>query len=211
MRGQQAIRLPVEDRRDAFLLEMYRQASSHLNRHILLSWQSVGVVVGATSVIALGDKALEGARLDYVVTVVVLLCRWLIAHVFDADNWFNRNLHIIGNIERQFLKQRDAAEIHYFFLSDRLARTGKKGAVRRMIRHFQAQLFFSLAVGVLLLLYHFLNRVFPGFSLPLANFQLERALPYVAVGFCTVYCVWVAISTAADYDKLRRESPGRTI
>jgi len=91
-----------KDRRDDFLLEMYRQTSSHLNRHILLSWQSVGVVAGALAVFILGDK-LElkpDARLDFVIGVVAVLCAWSIAHVFDANNWFERNLHIITNIWR---------------------------------------------------------------------------------------------------------------
>lgn len=37
----------MDSPRTEFLLEMYRQTSNHLNRHILLVWQSVALLGGA--------------------------------------------------------------------------------------------------------------------------------------------------------------------
>jgi len=90
----------MTDRRDQFLIEMYRQVSGHLNRHILVTWQSIGVVAGALAVFVLGDKLdlKTDARFDFVIGVVILLCAWSCAHITDASNWFDRNLHIITNI-----------------------------------------------------------------------------------------------------------------
>src|SRR3546814_2866580 len=44
--------------------------------------------------------------LDVAASLIILLCAWLYAHMLDAAYWYNRNLVIIANIERQFLLDR---------------------------------------------------------------------------------------------------------
>lgn len=157
-----------DDKRAEFLLETYRQTSTHLGRHISGVWQCVGVVGAALIVFAQEkDKPLN----DYACALVVLLCGWLAATTLDASNWFNRNLAIINNVERLFLNSADLKLVHPFFASHRPA--------GQHAQHFGIQLFLSGAVCLLVLLYHFTERVLPGFSLPWSSFQLSRALPYL--------------------------------
>ena len=49
----------MEDDRKEFLLKMYDQMFNDINTHILVVWQSVGVVVGAFAVFALARKILS--------------------------------------------------------------------------------------------------------------------------------------------------------
>jgi hypothetical protein len=193
----------ANEARRAFLLEMYRQTSSHLNRHILLSWQSIGVVGGALAVFVLGDKLELKAdvRLDFAIGVVVLLCAWSIAHVFDANNWFERNLHIITNIERQFLNSSDLREIHFYFDKHRRDRTEKW-----LIKHFEIQLLMTVGLWVILIAYHVYQRVWIA-----PKVQLVAMTPYVVSILCAIFCYCFAKGRKADYEVLRKASPGRDI
>ena len=44
------------ERRDELLLKMYDQMFNQINTHILVVWQSVGVLVGAFAILALTEK-----------------------------------------------------------------------------------------------------------------------------------------------------------
>jgi hypothetical protein len=91
--------------RTQFLLEMYKQMWSNINRHIVVIWQSISVLLGAFAVFALVEKKV--ISLDVASVLMVLIAGWLVAHVVDANYWYNRNLAIIANIERQFLNATD--------------------------------------------------------------------------------------------------------
>jgi hypothetical protein len=194
--------------RDGFLIEMYREMSSHLNRHMLLSWQSIGVVGGALAVFVLGDKleATMDGRLDFAIGIVILLCAWSICHVLDANNWFERNLHIITNIERQFLRASDSKEIHYFFTKHRSARS-EKG----LIQHLRIQLHMAAGLWAMLIGYHFYQRVVPGWGLPVSHFEVVRSIPYLLTVAAAVYCRIVWMDSRADYRKLLEQSPGKEV
>jgi hypothetical protein len=191
-------------RRDKFLIEMYKECSSHLNRHILISWQSVGVVAGALAVFVLGDKVDPklDARVDYIIGIVVLLCGWLCAHLYDANNWFNRNLLMIANIERQFLRPSDSLEIHFYFTRHRSA---------KLLKHFRIQWLMTVSLWILLLLYHFHQRIYPGIHSPWDHFEVGRTIPYVVAALCFGYCVYVRKDRRSDYEKLLARSPGKVI
>ncbi len=87
--------------RNDFLMKMYDQMYADINRNVLVVWQSVGSLIGALAVYALVEKDL--ISLDFATAFVVLLCGWSIAHLYEATYWYNRNLAIIANIEKQFL------------------------------------------------------------------------------------------------------------
>lgn len=197
-----------KDSRNDFLLEMYKQTSSHLNRHILITWQSIGVIAGALAIFGLTDKFnLAGdERLDFVTAVVTVLCAWTIAHIYDANNWFDRNLHIITNVERQFLLPSDSKDIHFFFTGHRRERSEKE-----LVLHFQIQLAMVLALWFLIIGYHFYKRVWPGRGFPIENIELVRAIPYVAGMVCAFYCWYVIRDTREGYGKLVENSPGKKV
>jgi hypothetical protein len=140
------------DRRDAFLLQMYTQLWNNVNRHLTVTWQAVGVLGGSMAILALVEKSV--LPLDYAASLVVIISAWLVVHSYDASNWFNRNQTILVNIERQFLKQSDLREIHPYFTGPR-----EPG---NMIGHVRIQQLLAIGVAVLILLYHFMSRVWPG-------------------------------------------------
>jgi hypothetical protein len=157
----------MTDDRKEFLGKMHDQMFNDINTHILVVWQSVGVVVGAFAVFSLVEKNV--IPVDFACSLMILLSAWLIAHLYDASNWYNRNLAIIANIEGQFLKESDLKDIHYYF--------GKHREKSKMLTHLKIQ--YALAIGVagLFLSYHFALRVVPGLRQPIGNFQFTRSLP----------------------------------
>src|SRR5262245_49475905 len=101
------------DRRDQFLMIMYGKMWDNINRHLTVVWQSSTVLAGAIAVFALVEKG--ALSLDIAGSLLLLVAGWMILHAYDANGWYNRNLAIIANIERQFLVASDARDIHFFF------------------------------------------------------------------------------------------------
>lgn len=189
------------DPRQEFLLEMYKQMMADINRHIMVVWQSVGVLIGALAVFSLVEKNV--ISLDIAAALIVLLCGWLTAHLLDAGYWYNRNLVIIANIERQFLVEADLKEIHYYF--------GKHRVKNRMIMHLRIQMALGVGLSALVVLFHFFERVAPGFSAPISNFELRRALPYLIVVCVVIYVRFVNRHRDESYEEFIRNSPGKSI
>ncbi len=160
-------------KRETFLLQIYQQMWNNINRHILVVWQSVGVLGGAFAVSALVEKKI--LSFDWAATILILAAAWQCAHSIDASNWYNRNIAIIGNIEREFLTSEDQAKIHPYF-----------GELREpsMIDHLRIQSYLGIAVGVLVLIYHFDVEVVPGFHSPWSAFDWHKTVPYLAFGAC---------------------------
>ncbi len=186
-----------DSHRNEFLLEVYRQTSTHLGRHVSGLWQCAGVV-GAALIVFAQDK--DKSMNDYACTLAVLLCGWLAATTLDAGNWFNRNLAIITNIERLFLHRSDLQDVHYFFERHRPA--GKSAT------HFSIQLWLAAMVGVLVLTYHFLERVLPCVSQSPRVFEPSRALPYFASILLFLLLVVLQSHFRRKDEEFHRRSPG---
>jgi hypothetical protein len=189
------------DSRRAFLIEMYKQMFANINRHILVVWQGIAVLAGTVALFALVEKAV--LFLDLACGVFVLLLGWFVAHVLDASNWFNRNLAIMTNIEREFLGDEDLRLIHYYF--------GKPRPNNQLISHFNIQLAFALVLAVLVLATHFIYRVVPGFALPFVNFDWPRTIPYVVLLAICLYLIAFWRKSNQNYLQLLQNSPGRSV
>lgn len=189
------------DARKEFLIKMYEQMLNDINRHIMVVWQSVGVVVGAFAIFALVEKNV--VSLDIATAIIMLLSSWLIAHLFDASYWYNRNLVIIANIERQFLEKDDLTKIHCYF--------GAHRKDNKMIDHLRIQLALGVALAALVLAYHFSARVIPGFSSPISNFELQRALPYILTLASIAYLYSFKKKATEKYNSFLSNSPGKLI
>lgn len=185
------------DRTD-FLLKMYDQMFNDINTHILVVWQSVAVLVGAFAVFALVEKAI--IPMDVAAALIVLLCGWLLAHLYDASYWYNRNLVIIANIERQFLATSDLKGIQYYF--------GKHRSKSAMLTHLKIQYALGCGIAILFLLFHFYTRVAPGFGSPISNFEPMRALPYLVLVACLIWLRWLRRNRISSYEEFLRNSPG---
>ncbi|MEW4452260.1 hypothetical protein AB1L30_06185 [Bremerella sp. JC817] len=189
--------------REELLLKMYDQMHRDIHRHILVVWQSVGVVVGAFAIFALVEKNV--LPLDLAAGLMVLLCGWLIAHLLDASYWYNRNLVIIANIERQFLAPSDLREIHYYW-----GRHRESGA---MLTHLRIQKYLGIGVATVVLLYHFSVRIYPGFysTFEFGSFEPIRAVPYLILLVVIVFSFYLRHNRNASYTEFLKNSPGRDV
>jgi hypothetical protein len=191
----------MEDYRKEFLLRMYDQMFNDIDTHILVIWQSVGVVVGAFAVFALVEKNI--IPMDYACSLMVMLSAWLIAHLYDASYWYNRNLVIIANIERQFLSGTDLKDIHYYF--------GKHRAKAAMLTHLKIQYGLGIGIALLFTSYHFVARVLPGIHEPVQNFEFPRSLPYLFILLSFFLLKWLRSNRIQSYNEFLSNSPGITI
>lgn len=184
--------------REELLLKMYDQMFSDINRHILVVWQSVSVLVGAFAVLALAEKKV--ISIDLAIALVVLIACWLLAHLLDAGYWYNRNLTIIANIERQFLKPSDIHDIHYYF--------GKHREHNSMLTHLKIQRALGIGILVLVCAFHLLTRVIPGLTGDWDTFDPQKVLPYIAL----IAGLWYLKNLKTNRDKSFAEflkySPG---
>jgi len=189
------------ENRNKLLLKMYDQLFNDINRHITVVWQSVGVLIGAFAIFALTEKQI--VSIDVATSLIIIIAGWLLAHLFDAGYWYNRNLVIIANIEKQFLLQNDLKNIHYYF--------GKHRKRNKMIKHLRIQFWLGIGVMIVVLSSHFIDRIVTGFSQPLSNFELKRSLPYLCLTVVIILLVRFKIGRNKRYNKFLQNSPGTII
>jgi hypothetical protein len=186
--------------RKQLLLKMYDQMFNDINRHILVVWQALGVVIGAFAIFSLTEKNV--LPLDIAVALIVLLCGWMLAQLYDSAYWYNRNLVIIANIEREMLQEEDLTRIHFYFGSHR--------PQNKMLFHLRIQRYLGISVALLVLAYHFhVARIWSGFSLPFGTFNLMKALPYLALLFAITFVNYTRNDRADAYAYFVRRSPGK--
>lgn len=192
----------MDDRKE-FLTKMYDQMFNDIDRHHKIVWQTIGVLVGAFAVLALIEKNI--ISIDIATGLIILLASWVVAHVYDSNYWYNRNLVIIANIERQFLLADDLTKIHYYFGEHR-----NKNSIQTSLK---IQIYFCFAVILLFLIYHFSNSIYPGFSLKLntKNFCFEKTIPYCSllIGLC--FIAWIRNKRISNYTEFLTNSPGISV
>lgn len=192
------------EKREKFLIEMYEQMFNDIDRHHKIVWQVIGVLVGSFAFIAIAEKGI--IPIDVAISVVILLSMWVIAHVYDSNYWYNRNLVIISNIERQFLLETDLVDIQYYF--------GKHRDVNSVQTSLRIQLFFAWGVVAIFLAYHFFTRIFNGFFLKWDDSTINwvAILPYVtAILFYFILVKWIRKKRKNNYEEFIKNSPGKTI
>lgn len=190
----------ASDRRE-LLLRMYDQMFNDINRHIMVVWQSVGVLVGAFAIFALTEK--QVISVDVASTLLILIAGWSLAHHLDASYWYNRNLAMIANIEKQFLVKDDLSEIHYYFGSHRPA--------NKMITHLRIQVMLAFGIAAVVLTFHFFQRILPGIWGSWASFEFIRALPYLVGVALVVYLMRLRANRNRSYEEFISHSPGRDV
>jgi hypothetical protein len=189
-----------KNRKD-LLLTMYIQMWKNIDTHILVVWQSVAAVLGALAIFGLVEKGF--LPVDIASAFVVLLAGWLMAHVYDAWEWFYRNLVILTNIERQFLKAGDLRDIHPFFGSHRCP--------AKPVTHLRIQWYLGFGIAALVLVYHFSTRVLPGFGSSWSSFDPLRCVPYLAATAGSFFLVNLRRKVLRSNEAMLSDSPGLTI
>lgn len=186
--------------RDQFLIAMYREMWGNINRHILVVWQSVGLLAGTFALFALvGNNAIS---LDFASTIIALTTAWVLAHLVDANYWYGRNLAIIINIERQFLTPADLRHIHPYF---------KEHRKYSMLDHLAIQGYLAFGIWLTVMVYHFWHRVLPGLGANWSAFDPARASPYVASAISLILLLRIWKKQRKRYTKFLTDAPGLPI
>ncbi|WP_417364269.1 hypothetical protein [Galbibacter sp.] len=186
-----------KDRKD-FLIQMYNQLCSEIDRHIKIIWQIVGVLLSAFAIFALVEKDI--ISVDIASDILVLVCGLSIAIIIESNYWYNRNLVIIANIERQFLKESDAKEIHYYFTKHRK----NNSYIDMMI----IQIWFVIILLCVILVYHFSIQVLPYINLDCSNFSPIKATPYLVVLVGSIILFSFHRKRIENYNAFIKNSPG---
>lgn len=187
----------MADRTD-FLLRMYEQMFRDIAQAYTVVWQSVAAVFAAFAAIALSENGL--VPIDVSIAIVIVVLTWFGLNVIECAYWYNRNLCVVANIERQFLIKDDLKAIHYYFGSHR--------PNNKMISHLENQMFLAIGLAVIVLAYHFYDRVFAGLGEPMGSLDLARTIPYISAMLCYFYLIRVQNQRSKDYAEFLRESPG---
>jgi hypothetical protein len=181
-----------------FLSVMYKAMWDNINRHVTVLWQAVGVLATAfgASLLVKGESATgsTGLVVDMAATVVIAAAFWLIAHAMDAANWYNRNIQIIGNIERVFFAFMKGPERVHPYGAPTWQRENK------ILLHMRIQLSLGAMVAAAAFLLHLFARVLPDMKQDNA-FDPPRILPLVAAVIGVITCVRVRKETRNDFDK----------
>lgn len=187
----------AREQRVSFLLEMYKQCSSHLNRHVSAMWQCVAVIAASAAALRVEQTS---PMFDLGVCVAITLCAWLIASTFDACNWFNRNIAIISNIEKIFLDYEDLRKVHPYF---------HRGIVPgKIIGHFKVQLYLAYSVGAILLGGHFALRLAPGLFYEHYLIEPLRGAPYVVAVGAAIFIMKLRFKHVEHEKEFVQNSPG---
>lgn len=187
----------LTDRKE-FLFQMYNQLCSEIDRHINVIWQSVGVLLSTFAVFALVEKNI--ITMDIAAAIIILVAALSVAIVIDSNYWYNRNLVMIANIERQFLLDSDTKDIHYYFKSHR-----RNNAYLDMMI---IQICFILVLLLVVVLYHFWVQVWPYRSLEAKNFDLLKAVPYITLVVATILLIFFHRKRIKNYNAFKSNSPG---
>jgi len=184
-----------------FLIAMYNQLMNDINRHIVVVWQSITALLGAFAVWSLVEKGT--ISLDIAVTLIIGVAIWVLMHVYDAAYWYNRNLVMIANIERQFLKSSDLREVHYYWGQHRTSGT--------MLTHLKLQLYLAVGIAALVFGIHFSEVIVPLIPKQFAGTKLQNFLPVVAAIMGLLVWLWRRSVASQKYAEFLKNSPGKAV
>jgi len=188
-----------EDARQQFLLSMYDQMWNNMNRHINLIWQPITVIFTVIASIFVAESQNLNMSIIFVIIFFgFLVIGWFLAHVYDSSHWYNRNLVIATNIEKQFLRDSDTKEILYFFKDPHI----KSDSI---ITHFKIQLNLGIGLGIVLAIYY-LVKIFQN-NLGFCNFLIY--LPLIGLIISGIYVYQLRQNRINALADLISKSPGK--
>jgi hypothetical protein len=187
------------DYRKELLLRLYKELWDSIHSLMASVWQSIGAIIGSLAIFALVEKKI--VNLDIATSIVVAICTWSLASIIDASFWYNRNLAMVANIEREFLIKSDLVDIHFYFEKHRKD--------NEMISQFVIQFSFVIVILLIFLIFHFVDRVVPGFCSPIKTFEFFRALPYILTTIASIILYKFWNNRKTKYNEFEIKSPGR--
>lgn len=183
-----------EQLRADFLINMYNQAFNNINRHIIIVWQTISILAASFVSIFLAEKFEVSIWITSFLLIIYIT--WMIAHLIDANHWFKRNLHIITNIEKNFLNKDDLKLIHPYINMDI--------KYEKIIESFYIQIIFAIVIWILMLVFLFYKATLTN-SLDLFMFHFT----------ITIIC-WIILTMYQESNKkkiklLITQSPGKEL
>jgi len=189
-----------EKERKEFLLSMYNQMWININRHILITWQPIALIITVIGLFALARNGI--IEYSIIISIIMLICGWYIAHILDSSLWYNRNIVIISNIERQFLIDSDVKEIHCYFK--------KPHKDRKMINHFIIQAMLGIGIiGISFILY--ISELINNIQMVTKNSfnSFVNVLPFIVLIILAIILGWFYLNTNKKYIEFIKRSPGK--
>lgn len=184
--------------RKELLINLYNQLWNSINVRTTAIWNSVGLFTGAFAVLALtGNNIIS---LDIAASLIIMICGWYLANIIDVSFWYNRNLVIISNIEKEFFEKDDLRKIHSYFGSHR--------PNNRMIYHFKVQFFLGVGIGLIFIILHFLKEVLPNIDFDIEKVRLQGYMPYLIALCVSIYLIRFKARTNRNYSNFVSSSPG---
>lgn len=188
------------DDRKTFLISMYDQLCHEMDRHIKVIWQTVGVLLSTFAIFALIEKNI--ISIDIASCILIAVCGLAIAIIIESNFWYNRNLVIVANIERQFLVETDAEEIHYYFTKHR-----KDNAYIDMML---IQMVFVFIILGIVTMYHFSQSILPNLSLK-NDFSFGKAMPYIILSITLLLLFVFHKKRINNFNTFKSHSPGKAM
>ena len=187
--------------RQTILVEMYKQMFADIDQHVSVVWQSIGAVAASIGLLALAEKNILPFEVG--ISLIVLLIIWMIANVLEAGYWYNRNLVIIANIERQFLETGDDENIHFYWVKHRNQ--------NKIIWQLKLQVFLGLSVLALVIFFFFMQTTFVALSAESTNFDIMNSMPYFLSVSGILFLCDRRVKRIDDYNDFLKRSPGKDV
>jgi hypothetical protein len=189
----------TDDYRKKFLFELYNQLWNSNNVRLNLIWASIGTLISSFAIFALIEKNVISP--DIATTLIILISGWLLAHTIDMSFWYNRNLAIIRNIEKQFLDANDAKEILPYFSSH--------PNKNKMANHLKIQSWLGIGIWLLVIIFHFIKIVRPAYLSGTLFSSYEIFIPYVFLIIIIVFLLIFQYKSNKEYDEFILAAPGK--
>jgi len=191
------------DERKEFLLHLFDKVWDDIGSTIKVIWQSIVILLGVIATIIFTKANIVPITTTY--TIAMIAIAWILAHVENAAYWFNRNLVIIANIERQFLNEDDSEQIHFYFTAHRPA---------KMVPHFQLQYWFLIMMALCLLLYYSTAKLLPFFKKfpnPSISHYIFSSVyfPYITAMIGILFICYFRNKNIEKYNEFKKLSPGK--
>lgn len=160
---------------------IYNQLSVEIREYINDFWQSSFVLLIIFMLYALFKNAL--LSLDILTSISLLLCAWLFTSIFYFANKYNKEIHLLYNIEQEFIKNSNIENINKYLKKDKLKNK----------MNTQLKLQFILAIGMTMCIigYHFWNRIIYQPYLSWNDLSCIKIAPYAILGLCIGFLLYL--------------------